>query len=209
MHAETSPHRSRLGLMIVTLLATLAVGACGQGVPADRPAVTTKPAGRWDVAPFPEFGVSFRHPASWTTSRYDLRSSFSSLVTYVGTRPVGDPCVTRKVRVATETVCAWPRSGPLAPGGVIAAWSSVGYPSRTLADQAGVATTLGGYPAKVLTQRNGAGCGVARTGRHIQASIGPSASARRFFTVEVCTGPGSPPETLEEVQAMLASIRLT
>jgi hypothetical protein len=96
----------------------------------------------------------FTYSASWAPSKYQVTSSFSHAIVYLGNQPLREPCT--RTRVATGKMI---RCGPpldrLRPGGVLVEWSSNGFPNWTLDLAPGVRQQLAGRPGKLAVERPG------------------------------------------------------
>jgi hypothetical protein len=121
----------------------------------DRPASTGgHPVQQTVESAFPAYGLSFRQPAAWQSSTFDVVSSFSMVITYLSTQELHDPCV-RSGDGAIE--CGVP-TRQLRPGGVLVTWASFGMPGQRLASQPGIADEVGGHPARIVRGGADANC---------------------------------------------------
>jgi hypothetical protein len=67
-------------------------------------------------------GIRLAYPATWREFHYEVVSSFSSVIAYLGTVEVQDPCT----RTATSISCG---SGfKLPPGGIVVVVENHGFP---------------------------------------------------------------------------------
>jgi hypothetical protein len=83
------------------------------------------------------------YPSTWRVFRYDVPSSFSRLVAYLGTIDVPDPCE------RTTAMLSCDRSFRLQPGSVVVTITAWGFPGRTAIDQpapGAVRVEVGGLP---------------------------------------------------------------
>ena len=137
-----------LGVIAIGLLLT----ACsGETTPNPSPA---SPA--TGLATFAEHGLVFEYPASWRVFHYQEVSSFSSLVAFLATVDVPDPCV----RTANRIDCG--RNYPLAPDSIVVTIRENGNPMFDMLDgrpAGGRPLTVGGLPAWLEPQAEGAGIG--------------------------------------------------
>jgi hypothetical protein len=166
---------------------------------SSEPALAAGAAGGGTRA-FTSGGISFRYPTAWHVSpaAWRWRSSVSSLVTYLSTDELHDPCS----RTPTTVSCSSP-VGVLTPRGVLVSWTRNGLPRWSLARQPGRATTLGGHPAKVQIARPGA-CRYLQATETVTAQIalGPPGSS---LQMQACLrGASAAGET--RVLAMLATL---
>jgi len=132
-------------------------------------------------------GLVLEHPASWTRFHYDMTSSFSNLVAYLATVPVGDPCT----RTANSISCG---SAPyqLAPGTLVVEILAVGGMEQI--DLVLMPLTIGGMPASFRVEPSGA------DGRRLVWEIARS-SMNLFRITADLRGPG-----LDVLQADVTSM---
>ena len=132
-------------------------------------------------------GLVLEHPASWTRFHYDMTSSFSNLVAYLATVPVGDPCT----RTANSLSCG---SAPyqLAPGTLVVEILAVGGMEQI--DLVLMPLTIGGMPASFRVEPSGA------DGRRLVWEIARS-SMNLFRITADLRGPG-----LDVLQADVTSM---
>ena len=151
---------------------------------------------------FAASGVSFRYPATWKPSpaAWRWKLTFSSLVTYLATQPMHDPCSTS----GNSTTCA-PPFGALVPGGILVTWTSRDAPGWTLARQPGRATTLGGHRARVQIARPGA-CRYLGAAETVTAQIALTGSSS--LQMQACLRGTTTKANEARVLAMLASLRI-
>jgi len=132
-------------------------------------------------------GLVLEHPASWTRFHYDMTSSFSNLVAYLATVPVGDPCT----RTANSISCG---SAPyqLAPGTLVVEILAVGGMEQI--DLVLMPLTIGGMPASFRVEPSGA------DGRRLVWEIARSSMSLFRITADL-RGPG-----LDVLQADVTSM---
>jgi len=132
-------------------------------------------------------GLVLEHPASWTRFHYDMTSSFSNLVAYLATVPVGDPCT----RTANSLSCG---SAPyqLAPGTLVVEILAVGGMEQI--DLVLMPLTIGGMPASFRVEPSGA------DGRRLVWEIARSSMSLFRITADL-RGPG-----LDVLQADVTSM---
>ena len=146
---------TRTGVAWLTLLVLLAgcapgpiQGPTGPPTVSDLPAQSSSPA---DAAPatraFAEDGLQMDYPATWREFHYEVRSSFSDVIAYLGTIEVADPCT----RTATEVTCG--RGFELPPGGIVVVVEHRGFPgydilTNPMDDGRSVLLQVAGLPAR-------------------------------------------------------------
>jgi hypothetical protein len=94
--------------------------------------------------------LSFQHPRAWHETRYAVKSSSSSLLVYLSTAPLHDPCVRR----GGMTTCGRPLA-KLRPNGVVVSWSAAGFPIGPNIRHPNA--TIGGRSAELEITRPGRG----------------------------------------------------
>ncbi len=95
-------------------------------------------------------GLVLEYPSSWARFDYDMTGSYSTLVTYLATVPVGDPCT----RTANSVSCG---SAPyeLAPGTLVVEIVAAGIIEEEM-DLALMPLTIAGMPASFRLEPSGA-----------------------------------------------------
>jgi hypothetical protein len=182
----------------VVRIAVALVALAGSSEPALAAGAAVSPTRAYSAG-----GVSFRYPTAWKASpaAWHWQSSFSSLVTYLSTQPMHDPCT----RTSTETTCA-PPLGALLPGAILVSWTRGGLPNWSLAKQPGRSTTLAGRRAKVQIARPGA-CRYLGASETITAQVALS-PRHSSLEMQACLRGSSTAPNEKRVLAMLASLRL-
>ncbi len=187
--------RARTALRIAVALAALA-GSAEPALAAGAPPGPT--------APLSLNGISFRYPTAWrrSPSSWRWRSTFATVVTYLSTQPMQDPCA----RTGSTTACATPLT-VLKPGGVLVTWTRSGMPGWRLARQPGRPTTLAGRPSRILIARPGA-CSYLHAGETVTAQIAVGAKGNSVQMQACLRGP-SLPVNERRVLAMLQTVRVS
>ena len=111
------------------------------------PLATTAPGSA--LARFSEAGLVFDYPASWHVYRYEMVTSFSTLLAYLATGPVRNPCTTTVKGENTSRTCKV-ESLDLEPDGLVVRVEHWGAPSFNILETDpgdGVRTTVAGLPA--------------------------------------------------------------
>jgi len=156
-------------------------------------------------ARFQEAGLVFDYPASWHVYHYDMFSSFSTLVAYLATVPVRDPC-TRTVTSESTSISCNASSYALEPDTLVVRLESWGFPGFNILDAdpgGGARTTVGGLPA-IRAVEDRAFAGTIRTITWTLARPGSVDNSYKI-TAEL-RGPDL--DRLEaQVDAMVASLR--
>lgn len=111
------------------------------------PLATTAPGSA--LARFSEAGLVFDYPASWHVYRYEMVTSFSTLLVYLATGPVRNPCTTTVKGENTSRTCKV-ESLDLGPDALvmrIEQWGAPGFNILETDPGDGVRTTVAGLPA--------------------------------------------------------------
>jgi hypothetical protein len=149
-------------------------------------------------------GLSFSYPAAWSRSPSAWRwhATFTSVVTYLSTQPMRDPCT----RIASSTSCATPVT-VLKPGAVLVTWSRNSMPGWTLAKQPGRKALLAGRSSRILIARPGA-CSYLHAGETVtaQVALGPKGSS---VQMQACLRGPSLALNGRRVLAMLQTLRVS
>jgi hypothetical protein len=132
-------------------------------------------------------GITLEYPAGWTRFQYDVNLSFSTLVGYLATVPVHDPCT----RTASSMTCG-NQSYELAPGTLVVEILAVGGLDEL--DLELMPLTIGGMPASFRVEPYG------RDGRRLVWEVGRSSMSSFRITADL-RGPG-----LDTLQAQVATV---
>jgi hypothetical protein len=142
---------TRPGVAAVLAVVLLGVvSGCAGGAAASSTAVigtssTPGGAGPATVA-FHERGLTLDRPAGWSEFHYQVVSSFTDVIAYLGNTDVHDPCA----RSANELSCGWGFSLP--PGGIVAVVEQDSFPMFDILDpaqaQRGALGEVAGLPAR-------------------------------------------------------------
>ena len=139
--------RDRWGRHVAAILVLgLAIAGCGPSTATPSP--TAAPSG---LARFAEQGLVFEYPAAWRVFHYQKLSSFSSVIAYLATVGVADPCA----RTASSVSCGL--SYHLDPGTIVVTVSNAAFPTFNILD-----VPPGAFPVDV----GGLPGYVTQTGRH-------------------------------------------
>jgi hypothetical protein len=149
-------------------------------------------------------GLSFRYPVAWTPSPAAWRwhSTFTSVVTYLSTQPMRDPCT----RVGSSTTCATPVT-VLKPAAVLVTWSRNATPGWSLVKQPGRKALLAGRSGRILIARPGT-CSYLHAEETVTAQI---ALGQKGGSVQMLACLRGPSLALNErrVLAMLQTLRVS
>jgi hypothetical protein len=146
----------------------------------------------------------------WHSSTYSNFSSFTSLIGYLSTEPLHDPCDTTRTPSWVTTSCAAPLDH-LRSGGVFIQWRSWGMPGLRLANERGIPQTIDGHQARVFTGTADVGCAGLGGDVSVDAAIVQQTmnSHDQLLEMSACLrGPGTQ-QRQAAVQLMLTSVRLS
>ena len=174
-------HRAMIG----TIAAVMLVAGCG-GPAAPSPSATGSTI-------LNTGGLVLEYPSRWTRFQYENVSSFSTLIGYLATVPVGDPCT----RTPNSMPCG---STPyeLAPGTLVVEITATGGLNEI--DLALMPLTIGGMPASFRVEPSGS------DGRRLIWEIARSSVSAFRITAEM-RGPGLD-LMQEQVTAMVEGLEL-
>jgi hypothetical protein len=101
-----------------------------------------------DKRPFIGEGVSFAYPSAWQARRYEVTSSFSSVIVYLSPQAMHPPCLTHHGTVNTTISCKQPVSR-LDRDSMLARWATNGWPGWSFTRAPGIPFRVGGRRAKL------------------------------------------------------------
>ncbi len=161
-----------LASVLVTALA-----ACGSAVPSPSPSPAVPNR-------FHDAGLVFDYPAAWRAYHYEVVSSFSSAIAYLGTVEVQDPCI----REANSLTCG--AGYRLGPGTLVMDLENASFPTFNILErpQGARPIVVDGLPGYVEDGEPAAGTGAtaARTW-----SIARPGSIDNYYRVTAnARGPG-------------------
>lgn len=87
--------------------------------------------------------LSFDYPGTWESATFDVMSSFSTVLVYLSTAPMSDPCD----RASNSIACVRAAVAELGPDGVLVEWSRNSFPGWTFDPSKGQLMTVGGRRA--------------------------------------------------------------
>jgi hypothetical protein len=153
---------------------------------------------------FDDGELSFEYPSEWEPATWSVQSTFESLVTYLSTEPLHDPCR----RTADSVTCGEPLRR-LSAGGVLVEWSHVGFPDadrHRLTAMPGSWTMVDGRRAKLAVDLLPV-CRGVDADRSLLALI-PVSPRGNYYALRACLrGPGLV-RSERAVRRLLASTRI-
>jgi hypothetical protein len=172
----------------------LVLGACAGPTP---PSDTSS-----GLATFHEDGLVFDYPAAWRPFRYEMVSSFSNLIVYLGTVDVPDPCT----RTANSIACG--QSFRLAPNSIVVAVTGRGFPGFNILDgppPGATALVAGGLPAYVTQLAPANMAPGADTS--VQWTIAKPGSVDNSYEIRADIKGPDVADQLRQVEALVSSLR--
>ena len=153
--------------------------------------------------------LHFDYPAKWRAFNYDNTSSFSSVLVYLSTQQLHDPC-TRSLGVNAgglyiRTTCDQPLDH-LNSGGILVTWTTNGFPGWTIDKEKGSRTTIGGRAAVMGSDKPGE-CAQVGGDETITAAIQRDAP-NNYYRMVACLSGSNRAATERAVNAMLQSVTI-
>ena len=211
---ESRRHRRRFLLPVLAATAVVAVAVASLAIaqPAHRSGSAASQTGGalspWVSSSFPSFGVSIRHPVSWSSHTYPVASSFSILITYFSNQQLHNPCKTTHLKNnIVEVSCPAPISR-LNRAGVLISWTSnsfLGQPQPP----AGSRLVVDGHTGGVTNGYPTIECAALGGAATIRATFPTSTTRDSNVVLDACLGPDNLAANRRAVQAMIDSIRFT
>lgn len=94
--------------------------------------------------------VNFDYPSPWTATYFEDVSSFSSVIVFLSTEQLSDPCTRTITSEFSRVECGSPLGDrQLGPNGLLVSWLGRGFPGWRFDPGAGAARTIGGRTASV------------------------------------------------------------
>lgn len=164
------------------------------GPPASAPAS--------DLRTFDENGIAFAYPAAWREFHYSVTSSFSSVIAYLATVDVPEPCTTTVDPSFTTIACA--DHVVLTPGSLVVTITSNGFPGFDMSGPRPSGTTaliVDGLPAYVETVSTNS------SDLSLRWTISSPGSVDNYYAIDArMQGPGLV-AMRAQLDALIASIR--
>lgn len=145
--------------------------------------------------------MSFDYPANWQAAQFEVLSSFSSLIVYLSSEQLHDPCQ----RTPNSISCSSP-IGALPANGILVDWSRRSWIGWDFATVAGVPRVIGGRAAKVSHGVADEGCRAMGGEAEVIATIPDIPANLNWTEMRACLRGPALAEMQEQVEAMLASV---
>jgi hypothetical protein len=180
--------------VVACVLASVALIACGSASPSPSP-----PAFRH----FDGEVLSFDYPGAWRHATFAVMSSFSSVLVYLSTAPLSDPCD----RTQDSVACIRQAVSGLGPDGVLVEWSRDSFPGWTFDPTQGQLMTVGGRRA-TLEQADPVdeACQSIGGERELVATIDDPTPDQNWTGMRACLRGPSLDGLEAQIQAMLAAV---
>ena len=195
MHATRGVARTLSGCV----LASIVLAACGNGpspVPAATPSAPATGHFAGDV-------LSFDYPGKWGDASFDVTSSFSTVLVFLSTAPLSDPCD----RTASVIACVRNPVTALESNGVLVEWSRQSFPGWTFDPTKGRLTTVGGRQATLEQSVPSEGpCQEIGGERELVVTIVDPTPDMNWTGMRACLRGPSLDDLQAQVEAMLASV---
>lgn len=151
--------------------------------------------------------LSFRFDRSWFPSTWDVVSTASDSIVYLTPQPTHDPCVTKRIKRGTETICTSPVTS-LTPGGLLITWYYYGLPGTALRYSPGRTVTIAGQPARLATGTADPACARIGGTRSVDATVQPATpdGSPDLLQMDACL---TRPTQTAPVLAMLRTLTFT
>jgi hypothetical protein len=195
------PHGVRSGVRGCLFLAAglLLVGCAAEPLPITSS--STAPVVKWTAN-----AISFAYPKGWSRTSWSSPSSFTYMAAAVSNQQLKDPCF----KSGNTGGCGQPLAH-LQPGALLVEWWENGFPTWSLAGQAGTPMSVDGLSAKIQEGNGGwTDCSGLGSDRWISVVIEwPPATTQDYFQFVACMrGPGLAAER-EVAMTILESAHLS
>jgi hypothetical protein len=202
--------RRRSGRLLLALLTTIALAACGaatgvtgNGGPLLAAAGTPSGGGTERGFHDPSFGLTFKYPAAWEMHpAQGWDGSLFSMIVFLSNQRLQSPCTIRHGQHSTTISCHSPLKH-LAPGGILASWGEGGRPGWSLGRVPGVQLRVDGRPAKL--QVTASGCGIGANKR-VDVTVARHV-AENYFEFSACMRAPGIQRMEQDIHTLLHTVR--
>ena len=158
------------------------------------------------VCGFDDGNLAFDYPAAWASAKFQVVSSFSTLLVYLSTEPLFDPCVRQTNLDGSSSVTCRSPVGHLGDGGVLVEWGAWGFPGWTFDRTRGRLIRAGGREATLEVQAPDAGCVGIGGVRAIKVVVPTPEVLWNWTQMDACLAGPDPGVAQRQIEAMLASV---
>jgi hypothetical protein len=198
----------RVGAALFVFLAAACTGGGHHAAKPTTPAPskTSVTAPHAVAAVFRPYDLSFHHPSAWREQDFDVpAATMSSVVTYLSTMKLHDPCTITTDATGTTSECGYPIAR-LADGAVLVIWETV----ATLKAGGGPDvphpnTTISGEPARVDRTQPGTCSDIGATETIVATITRPTGNV---FEMTACLRGPNLASAEAQVNAMLRSVQI-
>lgn len=185
-----APYRYVLTLMLAQVL----VSSCQANV---LPTATTATASHFAGA-----GLLLEYPGSWNAATYHVDSSFSSVIVFLSTESMFDPCR----RSANAVECSEIPVAGLSENGILVNWSGRSFPGWSFDPNKGVLIEVGGLPGTFESAAVSEGCRAIGGEMELVATIPRPEAVWNWTDMRACLRGPALAELREQVQGMLDGV---
>lgn len=147
-------------------------------------------------------GISFDYPGSWRAASFDVVSTFSSLIVYLSTEPLSDPCDRKPMSIA----CTREPVVHLGPNGILADWWRRGSPGWAFDPTKGQPITVAGRTATIEQLDPDEGCQNVGGDRKLVLTIPDPTPNWNWTELDACLRGPALDALQAQVEAMLSTV---
>jgi hypothetical protein len=154
---------------------------------------------------FDSDGVTFDYPSTWNAATFDMPSSFNHWWVWLSTEAMQDPCIRTSNSEETSIDCnGSPVVGTLRPNGLLADWSSNGFPDWSFDPNAGTGIKVDGIQGTIEVLAADMDCVGIGAKTRVRVIV-PAEVAHNWTQLDVCINGPFDGAVKEQVMAMIAS----
>lgn len=180
------------------VLASLALAACGANASPSPAAAPTAPALRH----FDGEVLSFDYLGAWRDATFVMVSSFSTVLVYLSTAPLSDPCD----RTPDSIACVRSAVSALGPDGILVEWSRRAWIGWTFDPAKGRPMKVAGRPATLEQFDPSQACRAIGGGRELVVTIDDPIPDQNWTEMRACLRGPSLDGLQAQIEAMLATV---
>jgi hypothetical protein len=170
-------------ISLAALVAVAGLSSCGAATAG--PSTTT-------LASYVNGPLNFTYPSTWRPQPYENVSNFTSVITYLSTDSLHDPCTRSTTANGRLTTCGWPLAH-LSAGAVLVSWTEGNGLGWKIDYEAGQSMTIAGRPGKLAVTQPGQ-CRQINGDETMTATIATGGSSY-YQMLPVCGLQTSPPQS--------------
>ena len=146
--------------------------------------------------------LSFGYPGSWGAASFPVVSSFSSVIVYLSTAPLADPCV----RTPGSIACVRSAVAGLEPDGVLVEWSRQSFPGWTFDPAKGEPVAVAGRRATLERPVPSDACRAIGGDEEIVVTIDDPIPDQNWTEMQACLRGPSLDAIESQVETMLQTV---